>query len=42
MVRDIVIHMIEETARHAAHMDIIREMIDGGTGGFAPGSSPWG
>jgi hypothetical protein len=25
-------HMIEETARHAGHMDILRELIDGGTG----------
>ena len=25
-------HMIEETARHAGHMDILRELIDGTTG----------
>jgi hypothetical protein len=25
-------HMIEETARHAGHMDILRELIDGNTG----------
>lgn len=25
-------HMIEETARHAGHMDILRELIDGKTG----------
>lgn len=25
-------HMIEETARHAGHMDILRELIDGATG----------
>jgi hypothetical protein len=25
-------HMIEETARHAGHADILRELIDGGTG----------
>jgi hypothetical protein len=24
--------MVEETARHAGHMDIIRELIDGMTG----------
>jgi hypothetical protein len=24
--------MIEETARHAGHMDILRELIDGKTG----------
>jgi len=27
-----LIHMIEETARHAGHMDILRELIDGRTG----------
>jgi len=31
-VRDIVLHMIEETARHAGHLDIARELIDGTTG----------
>jgi hypothetical protein len=25
-------HMVEETARHAGHMDILRELIDGSTG----------
>lgn len=30
--RRILIHMIEETARHAGHTDILREMIDGSTG----------
>jgi uncharacterized protein DUF664 len=25
-------HVIEETARHAGHMDILRELIDGATG----------
>jgi hypothetical protein len=30
--RSVVVHMLEETARHAGHMDIIREQIDGGTG----------
>jgi hypothetical protein len=24
--------MLEETARHAGHMDILRELIDGATG----------
>jgi hypothetical protein len=28
-----VTHMIEETARHAGHMDITRELLDGTTGG---------
>jgi hypothetical protein len=27
-----VLHMIEETARHAGHLDIARELIDGRTG----------
>jgi Protein of unknown function (DUF664) len=24
-----VIHMLEETARHAGHLDLIRELLDG-------------
>ena len=31
-VRWIVLHVIEETARHAGHLDIARELIDGQTG----------
>jgi uncharacterized damage-inducible protein DinB len=31
-VRDVVLHMIEETARHAGHLDVARELIDGRTG----------
>ena len=31
-VRYVLYHMIEETARHAGHADIIRETIDGVTG----------
>lgn len=31
-VRTVVLHMIEETARHAGHLDIARELIDGRTG----------
>lgn len=31
-VRWVVLHMIEETARHAGHLDIARELIDGKTG----------
>jgi uncharacterized damage-inducible protein DinB len=30
-LRVIVAHMIEETARHAGHADILRELIDGAT-----------
>lgn len=33
-VRRVVVHMLEETARHAGHMDIMREQIDGSTGAF--------
>ncbi len=31
-----LVHMIEETARHAGHMDILRELIDGRTGDHRP------
>ncbi|MEU6848216.1 DinB family protein [Streptomyces sp. NPDC046716] len=31
-LRGIVLHMIEETARHAGHLDIARELLDGRTG----------
>jgi hypothetical protein len=31
-LRWILLHMIEETARHAGHADLIRERIDGSTG----------
>jgi uncharacterized damage-inducible protein DinB len=31
-LRWILVHMIEETARHAGHLDIMREQIDGKTG----------
>jgi hypothetical protein len=31
-LRWILAHMLEETARHAGHADIIRELIDGDTG----------
>ena len=30
-LRWILVHMVEETARHAGHADIIRELIDGRT-----------
>jgi uncharacterized damage-inducible protein DinB len=36
-VRWVVVHMIEQTARHAGHADIIREQLDGRTGtGYNP------
>ena len=31
-LRWILVHMIEETARHAGHLDLMREQIDGVTG----------
>lgn len=31
-VRKIILHMIEEIARHVGHMDIMRELADGTTG----------
>ncbi len=31
-VRDVVVHMVEEYARHAGHADLLRECIDGRTG----------
>ncbi len=31
-VRWVLLHMIEETARHAGHADITRELIDGAVG----------
>ncbi|WP_062985263.1 DinB family protein [Nocardia anaemiae] len=31
-IRWALIHMIEETGRHAGHADILRELIDGSTG----------
>lgn len=31
-LRRIILHVIEETARHAGHLDAARELIDGRTG----------
>ena len=31
-VRDLIVHMIEEYARHVGHADLLRECIDGRTG----------
>jgi len=33
-LRWVLVHMIEETCRHAGHMDIVRELIDGSIGDF--------
>lgn len=35
-LRWVLIHMIEETARHAGHIDILRELIDGVVGDHRP------
>jgi uncharacterized damage-inducible protein DinB len=35
-LRWVLIHMVEETARHAGHVDIVRELIDGTTGDHRP------
>ncbi|MBX7547500.1 DinB family protein [Streptomyces sp. NPDC004232] len=37
-----LVHMIEETARHAGHMDILRELIDGATGDHPPAGGTTG
>jgi hypothetical protein len=39
-VRWVVLHMIEETGRHAGHLDIARELLDGQTGLGARTSRP--
>jgi hypothetical protein len=31
-LRRIILHVIEETARHAGHLDVARELLDGRTG----------
>lgn len=31
-VRDVLLHVIEEVARHAGHLDLARELLDGRTG----------
>ena len=36
-MRWVLIHMVEETARHAGHVDILRELIDGMAGDHRPG-----
>ena len=40
-LRTVMLHMTVELARHAGHLDIVRELIDGATGRFAgDGSVP--
>jgi hypothetical protein len=31
-IRDVLVHVVEEYARHAGHADLLRECIDGRTG----------
>jgi uncharacterized damage-inducible protein DinB len=38
-LRWVLVHMVEETARHAGHMDIVRELIDGAAGDHRPSAS---
>jgi uncharacterized damage-inducible protein DinB len=33
-LRWMLLHMLEETARHAGHLDLVRELLDGETGYF--------
>jgi hypothetical protein len=40
-MRGVLIHMIEETARHAGHVDIIRELIDGMAGAEGWPETEW-
>lgn len=35
-LRWVLIHMVEEVARHAGHLDILRELLDGATGDHRP------
>ncbi len=35
-LRFVLLHLIEETARHNGHLDILREMADGGETGWPP------
>ena len=36
-LRWVLIHMVEELARHAGHADVVRELLDGTTGDHPPG-----
>jgi uncharacterized damage-inducible protein DinB len=41
-MRWVAIHMLEENARHAGHLDILRELIDGATGDYDRSDGPAG
>src|SRR5262249_46470367 len=40
-LRWVLLHLLEETARHAGHADLLREAIDGVVGEY-PRREPWG
>ncbi len=37
---NVMVHMLTETSRHAGHADILREQLDGSTGGSAETAGP--
>jgi uncharacterized damage-inducible protein DinB len=39
-LRWVMIHLVEETARHAGHVDVVRELLDGATGDHRPTERP--
>jgi uncharacterized damage-inducible protein DinB len=39
-LREVIVHMIEEYARHAGHADLLRERVDGRVGQLSPGGRP--
>jgi uncharacterized damage-inducible protein DinB len=38
-LREVIVHMIEEYARHTGHADLLRERIDGRVGQLSPGGA---
>ena len=38
-LREVIVHMIEEYARHAGHADLLRERVDGRVGQLSPGGT---
>ena len=38
-LREVILHMIEEYARHVGHADLLRERIDGRVGQLSPGGA---
>jgi hypothetical protein len=39
-LREVIVHIIEEYARHAGHADLLRERVDGRVGQLSPGGRP--